>query len=78
MKTMMAEMSEDLFDAEHYDTIFTVLSRLQFVLVTLCFARKKTTNEHFLTIKTLEKIEKKMRMRRRMTVSEFFEWSLGN
>ena len=59
MKTMMAEMSEDLFDAEHYDTIFTVLSRLQFVLVTLCFARKKTTNEHFLTIKTLEKIEKK-------------------
>lgn len=54
---LLSAPTEQYFDPEYYTTVFQMVSRLQLFLVTLCFARKKTTNENFLTMQIFEKIE---------------------
>ena len=55
----MDSAKEEFFDPEHYTTVFQMISKLQLFLVTLCFARKKrTNNENFMTMQVLEQVEK--------------------
>ena len=48
---------EKVFDLHLYDKVFSFMSQVQCFLVTLFFARKKSTGECFLSIETLEQIE---------------------
>jgi hypothetical protein len=52
----MSSTDQQYFDPEHYLNVFSVHSRMHLFLITLFFARKKTTKECFLTIESLEKI----------------------
>ncbi len=54
---MSSSHTEKYFDPDYYTDVFSIICRMHLFMITLFFERKKHTNEYFLTIESLEKLE---------------------